>query len=285
VDASIISQSTVGYEKIFDVHLPEGRCVGVRINHLIALDADSSSSSSSSSFNTTATSSTNTSTTAVFAPWVYEVLHPLEVQYAGQIPSETTRKSFVGGRLALRQAMECQIHDCVILKDTYGRPNIPPSFRGSISHKGDVAVAMVAPTTAEGETDWAIGVDLEVRQKGHSRIGSRILTKSEQNNLGLVDGICAEEEVLLRFSVKEALYKAMHPLICHYVGFQEAEVRPSNNGAVNVRLNLNSGAHEDFASVTAHWKALDNYFLTSARVQLKLGVHPRTPEPNDECTM
>eukprot|EP00977_Amphora_coffeiformis_P010172 scaffold2363_cov159-Amphora_coffeaeformis.AAC.34 len=273
MDASIASAA--GYEKLFDVHLPEGRCVGVRLDQLVVFDEESSSSSSSSS---------SSNTTAPFAPWVHESLHPLEVDYASRIISDATQKSFVGGRLALRKAMECQMHDCVILKDAHGRPNIPRSFRGSISHKGDVAVAMVAPATTERETVWAIGVDLEVRQKGRSRIGNRILTVSEQGNLGFVDGILAEEEVLLRFSLKEALYKAMHPLICQYVGFQEAEVQPLANGTVHVELNLKSGAHKDFASVSAHWKALDDYFLTSARVRLKPGVLPRTQGPNnDEC--
>jgi 4'-phosphopantetheinyl transferase EntD len=75
----------------------------------------------------------------------------------------------------------------------------------------------------------------------------------------------------LRFSIKESLYKAMHPLICQYVGFQEAEVQPQADGTVLVRLDLKSGAHKRFGRVTAHWQRLPDldFFLTSASVRLK----------------
>jgi 4'-phosphopantetheinyl transferase EntD len=84
-------------------------------------------------------------------------------------------------------------------------------------------------------------------------------------------GISRDEEVLLRFSIKESIYKAMHPLICQYVGFQEAEVQPQADGSVLVRLALNSGAQERFGTVTAHWRKLPDlgFFLTSASVRLK----------------
>ncbi len=78
----------------------------------------------------------------------------------------------------------------------------------------------------------------------------------------------------MRFSIKESLYKAMHPLICHYVGFQEAEVQPQADGSVLVRLDLKSGAHKRVARVTAHWRKLPDldFFLTSASVRLKENV-------------
>ncbi|KAG5183440.1 hypothetical protein JKP88DRAFT_348670 [Tribonema minus] len=43
-------------------------------------------------------------------------------------------------------------------------------------------------------------------------------------------GLTAEQQVLLRFSVKESLYKALSPRVRRYVGFREAEV-----GAVHLR--------------------------------------------------
>lgn len=78
-----------------------------------------------------------------------------------------------------------------------------------------------------------------------------------------------EEEVLLRFSLKESVYKAMHPLICQYVGFQEAEIQPLPDGSANVTLFLKSGAHKSFESVTAHWQRLGDFFLSTASVRLK----------------
>lgn len=276
--------ATEGYEKLFDVQLPEGRCVGLRIGHLAE---ESSLSLAIPSAEQQSHLDDVISNTTQFASWIHESLHPDEVLYASQLKSETSQKSFIGGRLALRHAMQCQVHDCIILKDAYGRPTLPSTVLGSISHKGDVAVALVATNAVGGERqDWAIGVDLEARQKGHTRIARRILTQNERNSLGLLnEDVSADEEVLLRFSVKEALYKAMHPLICQYVGFQEAETQPLANGTVQVALNLTSQAHHGFDSVSAHWRALgEDFFLTSAKIRLKPSVKRNDQDP-EECRM
>lgn len=286
----LATTSIDGYEHLFDVQLVEGRCVGVRIGQLLAEESSISKHQQHNSDDSVVAAISNTTQ---FASWIHESLHPDEVHYASKLKSATSQKSFIGGRLALRHAMECQIYDCIILKDAYGRPTLPPTFLGSISHKGDVAVALVAMTnTADGEPhhDWAIGVDLEVRQKGHARIAQRILTQHERNSLGSLndENVNADQEVLLRFSVKEALYKAMHPLICQYVGFQEAETQPLANGTVQVALNLTSQAHHGFDSVSAHWRTIggDEYFLTSAKIRLKPGVKAKGNDQNpEECRM
>ena len=77
-----------------------------------------------------------------------------------------------------------------------------------------------------------VGIDLELasRPGKKSSIAKRVLTRREQAELGKVTGVSAEEEVLLRFSLKEAIYKAVHPLLCQYVSFQEAEVRTYDDG-------------------------------------------------------
>lgn len=72
-------------------------------------------------------------------------------------------------------------------------------------------------------------------------------------------------------SLKESVYKAMHPILCHYVGFQEAEITPLSNGTAKVTLNLASGAHEKMGIVvqSASWKKIRGFFLTSASVGTK----------------
>jgi 4'-phosphopantetheinyl transferase EntD len=82
-------------------------------------------------------------------------------------------------------------------------------------------------------------------------------------------GISKAEEVLLRFSLKESVYKAMHPLICQFVCFQEAEIQPLADGTADVLLFLKSGAHESLECVTAHWRRQGDFFLSSACARLK----------------
>lgn len=74
---------------------------------------------------------------------------------------------------------------------------------------------------------------------------------------------------MLRFSGKESLYKAIHPLICQWVGLHEAEMRPLSDGSFDVTWNLESGAHLRLADVTAHWRRQGEFFLTSGSAKLK----------------
>lgn len=66
------------------------------------------------------------------------------------------------------------------------------------------------------------GVDIElpaVRRRVDLR--RRVLTPRECDNLGLVSGVTEQEEVLLRFSMKEAVYKAAHPFLRRPLGFKD----------------------------------------------------------------
>lgn len=74
-------------------------------------------------------------------------------------------------------------------------------------------------------------------------------------------------------SLKESVYKALHPILCQYVGFQEAEITPLADGTAKVSLNLLRGSHERLGIVvnTASWRKMGNYFLTSASVGLVPG--------------
>ena len=66
---------------------------------------------------------------------------------------------------------------------------------------------------------------------------------------------------MLRFSLKEALYKALHPLVCRLVRFQEAEVQPYDDGTVEV--NLLQVPH---CRARAHWRIVDDVYILSSAV-------------------
>lgn len=86
----------------------------------------------------------------------------------------------------------------------------------------------------------------------------------------------AEQEILLRFSLKEAVYKAIHPILCQFISFQEAEIVPHASGEASVRLFLASGRESLLHSVSATWRTVslgssagqhnsnEDYFLCSA---------------------
>jgi phosphopantetheine--protein transferase-like protein len=276
------------YEHIFSLDLPEGKCVGLRLTH-------------PNQAPTVPTSLDPIQIRSNKNHWIKEILHPDEVEYGFQQPSESARITFFIGRLAMRTALArmkgidsnvsveyedrlggftklpaVSTKDQSILKDEHGRPKVPKGFIGSISHKQNTAVALVSTLPSGNDQEImssptiGVGVDIEQSFTRRRNIAKKILTSNELDDLGKLDGVTRDEEVLLRFSLKESVYKAMHPLICQFVGFQEAEITPHNNGTATVNLNLKSGQHNRFKEVKAHWRRIDgDFFLTSSSVSLK----------------
>ncbi len=233
----------------FDLSLPEGRCIGVETTN----EAD--------------TFPEDGIATLESDHWLFSAFHRDEVEFGMQL--KKTRNSFWLGRLALRRALD--FPDYPILKDKYGRPEMKDDLFGSISHKLDKGVAMVSPpkTNNENLVLAGVGVDLEKTSRpGKPNLTKRILTPNERESLGKLHGITIDEEVYLRFSLKEAIYKAAHPLLRQYVSFQEAEVTPYEDGSASCNWLLDNNADERISELTAHWKIIgDNeYFLTSASV-------------------
>lgn len=264
---------------IFERILPEGNCAGIQGKPLEQISLSSTENQHLVFDNLAASSSLITSTQNSI------LLHPQEIRYAQtQYTHEKTQQSFLLGRLAVRYLTQCSEP---ILKDPInGRPQIISSSQqqiiASISHKDQMGVALVA----EGidACKEAIGVDLErvpLPSKSQERLANRILTPSERASLGRLQSLTESQEVLLRFSIKESIYKAMHPLLCEYIGFQDAQVTPLDDG--NVKVDILHDKADLFQYVKAHWQKIiventetTSYFLTSASAELKV---PR----KDQC--
>lgn len=278
------------YETVFCLDIPEGKCVCVEMKNPYEAP-------------TVSTSLDSAQIESNEKHWIKQILHCEEVQYGKEMPSDPNRMSFFMGRIAMRAALaivgkndinvDNREYDEVnkssiklpsvakmdqsILKDEHGRPQVPIGFLGSISHKKNYGVALVTEINTVIEEDGTvappnvgIGVDIERPFNRGRSIARKILTPNEIADLGGLSGVTSDEEVLLRFSLKESVYKAMHPLICQFVGFQEAEIKPHDDGTATVRLNLKNGMHKTFKKVEAHWRRIDrDLFLSSARVELK----------------
>lgn len=156
-----------------------------------------------------------------------------EVAYAQTLEARRAGQ-FVGGRLALRSALgKLNAPKTPSLPNPRGAPIVPAGYRGSITHKDDVAVAYACL-----DTGWHVGVDVEVPLPERTRIASRVLTTDE---LEAIDGLEPTDRwlaTLTRFSLKEAIYKAIDPLVKRYVGFKEVALTPEQSGAVSVHMRL-----------------------------------------------
>lgn len=183
-----------------------------------------------------------------------------EVQFGNK--KEQNNKSrlnkFLGGRVALRRALRSmQIGDIPpILRDDWGAPTLPPYIAGSISHKDDLAVGI-----ARVDGIGRVGVDLEhMYNKAASALWRRILTKGEQERVGRLQDTSMEEETLLRFSLKEAVYKAIHPFLRRSVDFTEVEVDPQADGTALISFLLRTGEQFEYRASWQRYRL--KYWLT-----------------------
>jgi len=170
------------------------------------------------------------------------------------------RRSWVGGRVAMRRALVLAGVDApAVLSDERGAPLLPPGIVGSLSHKDRLAVALVARGTAR------VGVDLELDANLRHDISSRVLTEAELSELASLTGDARAREVVLRFSAKEAIYKALDPFVRRFVGFQEVSVRPLSDGTAEVLSHLPSS--EGPFVIEVRWLLWEGFVLTTARVE------------------
>ena len=197
---------------------------------------------------------------------------------AGLLPEErevaaamgpVRRRAWVGGRVALREAL-ARIGKTAppILADERGAPRLPRGVVGSISHKEHVAVALVAMEEA-----GKVGVDVEVDRARAHDIAAKVLRPEELEEL---EGMGAEDRaraVLLRFSAKEAVYKALDPYVKRYVGFLEIAVVLAGDGTGEVTPHLRAG--EGPFQFEVRWMKREGLIVTTAKVDAKIA--PSSP--------
>jgi 4'-phosphopantetheinyl transferase EntD len=172
------------------------------------------------------------------------------------------RRTWVGGRVALRLALErAALEAPAVLVDDRGAPVLPAGVSGSISHKEAMAVALVAR-----EPTARIGVDIELEGERTLDISSKVLTDDELREIADHSPAAREREVLLRFSAKESIYKAIDPFVRRFVGFREVAVSPRPDGTAEVRSHLPEPT--PFA-IEVRWQRLMGYVLTTARVEIR----------------
>lgn len=152
---------------------------------------------------------------------VLATLHPREASAARE---ERGRRQIelVGGRLAWRaaaRAVGLRTEDWPLLNDSSRAPLSPPGASVSVSHKEDLAVALVAPSR-----EWLVGLDLEGGSRDRSAIIRRVCRPEE---VSAIESLAEPERwpaVLRRFAIKEAIYKAIAPDLGRFFGFMAARV-------------------------------------------------------------
>lgn len=186
-------------------------------------------------------------------------LHPAEREHALGLRG-FRQAEFVGGRLALGVLQgELGVRRTPVLTDGHGAPQVPQGLTGSISHKRDLAVAILA------RGGPGLGIDLEETDRDRPGVAERVLRPEE---LEAVEALPPERRwtaTAIRFAVKEAVYKALHPFLLRYIGFHEVAVWPTPDGVDRVEPFLD-GEGRRFRFEARHtW--VDSRVLALVRVR------------------
>ena len=169
---------------------------------------------------------------------ILERLENAERSHARQLKG-FRQVNWTGGRLALKKARGMiGAKPEAVLTGARGEPLIGKPWSGSVAHKKTMAVGLLGRHKA-----GTVGVDLE-RIDGRIRegIGHRILRPEEAERL---EGLPEDQRwilILLHFSLKEAIYKALHPHLNRYVAFDEASLTLRVDGSASVKLHLKEPA-------------------------------------------
>lgn len=175
---------------------------------------------------------------------------------------------FLAGRLCAREALYRLMGEAHIPAVAESRaPAWPSGWVGSITHSGDLAAALVAPS----RDCRGLGLDAEnvLGVQRAERLASQILTPSERNWLARLPSEQRGQFVTLVFSLKESLFKALFPLVGVRFYFQDAELTAWNRETQQASLQLlktlapawPAGSH-----LQGQYALLENYLLSMVAI-------------------
>jgi 4'-phosphopantetheinyl transferase EntD len=150
-------------------------------------------------------------------------LHPIEEAVAADMTAQR-RDSFVAGRIAIGHALRAAGSPPVpVGASADGIPTLPDGYIGSIAHKHGRALAVVA----HAGFGAGIGVDLEFDEgPDDSDLRDTVLTTAEAEWLPSLASAEADlaSPVTLVLAAKEALYKAVFPVLRSHFDFDDVEL-------------------------------------------------------------
>lgn len=141
-------------------------------------------------------------------------------------------------------------------------PAWPSGWLGSISHSGDHAVAVAA----SAQHCSALGIDIQEQasEKTMNAIGSMIAKPEE---LLPIDGMHVHTKLLLIFSAKESLYKALYPQVRKIQEFEAARLIQADRQTLVFELTCDwSSLWKAGARIGVNYVTAGSYIMTATYV-------------------
>ena len=175
---------------------------------------------------------------------------------------------FLAGRLCARAALiQLEGRDWVPEIGEDRAPVWPQDISGSITHSTGWAAAIVG-----NKTHWrGLGLDTEnlLSQERATRLAGEILTPTEMQQMAAGPAEQIALRVTLTFSIKEALFKALYPIVQKRFYFEDAQLLEwTEDGHARLRLLT------DLSSEWHSGKELDGQFSVQGQHVLSLVAIP-----------
>jgi len=144
------------------------------------------------------------------------------------------RNQFLTGRYCAWQALAkkgCNDVTCLPIGENR-LPCWPSGWLGSISHSGDIAIAMVANKKTVG----LLGIDVQkiIPFSTYDEIHKLVARRDE---LKVLKDITPNQALSLIFSAKETLYKSLYPSIQKFLDFSAATLVSCSNQRLTLSLS------------------------------------------------
>lgn len=131
------------------------------------------------------------------------------------------RADYLAGRYAANQLLhEGGCCNCTVEIGTDHAPIWPVGWLGSISHTEKWALAILAPF----RFNFSLGVDIETLRPGVMQAIATTFTTVSERDILAASSLPFETALLIAFSAKESLYKALYPWVLHVFGFKAAKL-------------------------------------------------------------
>lgn len=172
---------------------------------------------------------------------------------------ESRRREFAAGRACARAALADlgYTDPGPILPDERRAPIWPPAVVGSITHCTGLAAAVVA----SADVWWAVGIDAEPAESLPEDIIGLVLNPSELAAVARLPDLGVPWE-RVAFSAKESVYKVWYPLCRSWLGFEDAELDLSPDGAFSVRLRPDDVGPLP-RTLSGQWAVADGFVVTA----------------------
>jgi 4'-phosphopantetheinyl transferase EntD len=145
-------------------------------------------------------------------------LFPEELQAVANSVAKVRRASGAARLVARSLLNRVGQPSCALRKSSSGAPYWPEGFVGSLAHDDHLAVAAVARIERIG----GLGIDVEPAEPLPLELRDLVMNQQERRRLG-TDLRLAR----LIFVLKEAVYKAVHPVDLIFLEHHDVEIDPS----------------------------------------------------------